>query len=233
MGLCMSYASPLAKDSTLGASSKYGRLLRVLGLAFGWAVTVGTTIGAGILRAPGEVAQHVPSVPAFYAIWLIGGAYALLGALSLAELGAMLPESGGQTVFVKRAFGAFPGFAVAWSDWLSSAASAALVAIVLFEALVVIIPGLAPVQTLLAVLVILGLTAIQWQGTRAGAAAQLVTSALKALAFLILIIACLTAEGVDTPSAAAVPIGLTLAGVMIALQTMVFTYDGWAQVLYF
>ena len=99
----MSYAPPIVKDSPAGAGSKYGHLLRVLGLAFGWAVTVGTTIGAGILRAPGEVAQHVPSVPAFYAIWLIGSAYALLGALTLAELGAMIPESGGQTVFVKRA----------------------------------------------------------------------------------------------------------------------------------
>jgi basic amino acid/polyamine antiporter, APA family len=232
MGLFMSYAPPLAKDSTAEARSKYGHLLRVLGIAFGWAVTLGTMIGAGILRAPGEVAQHIPSVALFFGVWLIGATYALLGALSLAELGAMIPESGGQTVFVKRAFGAFPGFAVAWSDWLSCAASAAVVTIVLLEAVVVIVPGLAPLQTPLAVAMILGMTAIQWQGIRAGATAQLVTSALKAVVFLILIVACLTADGAGA-RASTVSMGLTLAGFMIALQTMVFTYDGWAQVLYF
>jgi APA family basic amino acid/polyamine antiporter len=215
-------------------SRKYGQLLQVLGIAFGWAVTVGQTVGAGILRAPGEVAQHVPSVSAFYAIWLIGAAYALLGALSLAELGTMIPESGGQTVFVKRAFGAFPGFAVAWSDWLSSAASASLVTIVLLEAVVAIVPALAPFQALLAVLVILTFAVIQWQGIRATGSVQIVTSALKTVAFVALVIACfMTAAPAATSVAAAAPTAITLAGIMLSLQAMVFTYDGWSTVLYF
>jgi basic amino acid/polyamine antiporter, APA family len=229
----MSYAPPLAKDSTAGAGSKYGHLLRVLGLAFGWAVTVGTTIGAGILRAPGEVAQNVPSIPAFYAIWLTGAAYALLGALSLAELGAMIPESGGQTVFVKRAFGAFPSFAVAWNDWLATCASVAVVTIVLLDAVVAMVPSLAPLQKLLSIMVILGLTALQWRGTRASGVTQVVTSVLKTLVFAVLILACLTTEAAPRAGAQLAPAALTLAGVMIALQAMVFTYDGWAQVLYF
>jgi hypothetical protein len=57
-----------------------GGLLRVLGVAFGLAIVVGNTIGMGILRTPGEVASHLPSVPLFLGIWVAGAVYALLGA---------------------------------------------------------------------------------------------------------------------------------------------------------
>ena len=72
-----------------------GRLLKVLGVAFGLAVLVGNTIGMGILRTPGEVAARLPSVPLFMAVWVAGAVYALLGALTVAELAAMRPRSGG------------------------------------------------------------------------------------------------------------------------------------------
>src|SRR5688572_25835899 len=78
-------------------------LLRVLGVTFGLAVTVGNTIGAGILRAPGEVAAQLPSTAWYLAAWVLGGLYALLGAVSLAELGTMLPRSGGMYVFARHA----------------------------------------------------------------------------------------------------------------------------------
>src|SRR5262245_34988695 len=95
-------------------------LLTVFGATFGVAVTVGNSIGAGILRTPGQIAEYLPSPIWFMGIWVIGGVYALLGAVALAELGAMLPRSGGQTVFVRRALGGYAGFAVGWSDWIST-----------------------------------------------------------------------------------------------------------------
>ena len=67
-----------------------GRLLKVLGVTFGVAVIVGNTIGAGIMRAPGEIAARLPSTPAFLAVWVFGGLYALLASFSLAELGVGL-----------------------------------------------------------------------------------------------------------------------------------------------
>jgi len=72
-----------------------GRLLRVLGLVFGLAVIIGNTIGAGILRAPGGVAELLPNKWLFLGAWLVGGLYALLGSIQIAELGTMLPRSGG------------------------------------------------------------------------------------------------------------------------------------------
>ena len=82
-----------------------GKLLRVLGVAFGVAVIIGNTIGSGILRTPSSVATLLPGQTAFLLAWVAGGAYALLGVVSLAELGVLIPRSGGQYVFAQRAFG--------------------------------------------------------------------------------------------------------------------------------
>ena len=76
-------------------SKRHGRLLRVLGVGFGLAVIIGNTIGAGIFRAPGEVASQLPNAWWFLAAWIGGGLYALLGAIQIAELGTSLPRSGG------------------------------------------------------------------------------------------------------------------------------------------
>src|SRR5690349_13075736 len=72
---CPQYAGLPVKDSR--------GLLRVLGIAFGWAVTLGGMISAGILRAPGEAAQATTSAVVFLGLWVAGALYATLGALSL------------------------------------------------------------------------------------------------------------------------------------------------------
>src|SRR5688572_11457208 len=77
-----------------------GKLLTVLGLAFGVSVTVGGTIGVGILAQPGTIARELPDPRWFLAAWLVGGLYALLGANSVAELAAMTPRSGAYYVYV-------------------------------------------------------------------------------------------------------------------------------------
>ena len=64
-------------------------------------------------------------------VWVAGGLYALLGAISLAELGTMIPRSGGQYVFSRYALGEYAGFIVGWSDWISSCGSTAAVSLVI------------------------------------------------------------------------------------------------------
>ena len=96
---------------------------RVLGVAFGLAVTVGTTIGAGILRRPGAVAELLREPVLIMGMWLAGGLYGLLGAISAAELGTMIPKAGGFFVWTERAFGRGPGFAIGWCDFLGNCAS--------------------------------------------------------------------------------------------------------------
>jgi len=82
-----------------------GHLLPVLGVVFGLAVTIGNTIGAGILRTPGVIADHLQTFWLFASVWIVGALYALLGANALAELGTRVPRSGGQYVFVRHGLG--------------------------------------------------------------------------------------------------------------------------------
>ena len=104
---------------------------------------VGSTIVLGILRLPGEVAARLPNPALFLGVWVLGGLYALLGAISLAEPGAMVARSGGQYVFVSRGLGRYPGFVVGWSDWFSLCATLALGGMVFTEYLQPLVPGLA------------------------------------------------------------------------------------------
>lgn len=96
-----------------------GRLLKVLGVGFGLAGSVGGTIGAGILRVPGLVADQLPSQPLIFWIWVLGASYALLGAVCVAELAAAMPRAGGWYVYAEEAFGRRAGFLVGWSDWIA------------------------------------------------------------------------------------------------------------------
>ena len=113
------------ETKTGSTSEQRGRLLRVLGIGFGIAVIIGNTIGAGIFRAPGSIAEQLPHPALFLGVWVLGGLYALLGAISLSELGAMIPKSGGQYAFARYALGEYAGFLVGWSDWISTCGSAA------------------------------------------------------------------------------------------------------------
>jgi APA family basic amino acid/polyamine antiporter len=73
-----------------------GRLLRLLGVGFGVAVTIGGMVGVGILRTPGAVAAPLPHVGLIALAWAAGSAYALFGTLCVIELGAALPSAGGE-----------------------------------------------------------------------------------------------------------------------------------------
>ncbi|MEO8295102.1 MAG: amino acid permease [Gemmatimonadota bacterium] len=211
------------------------RLLKILGVAFGVAVIVGNTIGVGILRTPGEVAARLPNAWLFLGVWVLGGLYALLGATQMAELGAMIPRSGGQYVFVRRGLGEYPGFVVGWSDWVSTSGTAAFLAMVFAEYTVQLVPAIASLQSYLALGLIALFTAILWQGARTGDIAQQITSLIKALGLMLLALACLIFAGKSGPVAAKpMPVGFTLfTAVVIALQAVIYTYDGWTGATYF
>lgn len=214
-----------------------GKLLRVLGVGFGLAVIVGNTIGAGILRTPGDVAKQLPHAWLFLAVWVAGGAYALLGANAVAELGTMIPRSGGQYVFARRALGDYAGFLVGWSDWLSTCGTTAAVSVVIGDYAGALFPSIAGRASSVAVAVAILFALIQWRGIRWGGGVQNLTSLLKCLAFAALIIACFAfgggARGATT-EAMQLPHGLTLGlAVVLALQAVIYTYDGWAGVVYF
>jgi basic amino acid/polyamine antiporter, APA family len=210
------------------------KLLAVLGVTFGIAVTVGNTIGAGILRAPGSIASYLPEFWPYMAIWLVGGLYALLGANALAELGTMVPRSGGQYVFVRHALGDYAGFVVGWSDWISTCGTTAAVSILFGEYAIGLFPELRT-QLVVALLMLAALTVVQWFGVRSGGDAQTITSILKAGALLVLVAACFILGSQNPLRSTMVveremPMMLAL---VLSLQAVIYTYDGWSAPIYF
>ena len=210
-------------------------LLAVLGFAFGLSVIVGNTIGSGILRTPGEVAQLLPNSALFLSVWGLGAFYALLGANGLAELATMMPESGGYTVYLKRALGLYAGFVIGWTDWLSTCSSAALAALVIGEYTTILADASASLGPAISSAAVLVFALLQWRGVREGGMAQNLTAIAKTFAFAILIGACfILGRGFDGDGASATPTGFPLlAAFVIAMQSVVFTYDGYNGVVYF
>ena len=233
----MSSQTPLNSISSSKRQSpgQKGALLRVLGVGFGLAVTIGGTIGMGILRTPKEVASQLPTQTLFIGVWVLGGVYALLGAVSVAELGAMIPRSGGWYVFIHRAMGNYAGFVVGWSDWLSTCGTLAVISLVVGEYSAVLVPPLAGRDKAIAVTVVLLFAALQWRGIRWGSFTQNVTSAIKTLIFAAIAIAAFTITAKSNPgSQAAPPQGFAFfTALIIALQAVLYTYDGWYGVIYF
>ncbi len=222
-------------------AAKPGGLLRILGVAFGLAVIVGSTLGIGILRTPGLVAGQLASPSRILAVWLIGGLYTLLGAVCLTELGTMLPQAGGYYVYARRAFGDTVGFAVGWSDWITYCAVLGYVTIAMGEFTAVLIPSVSPAVKLVAVAVLVFFAALQWAGLRLSSRFQEATTAIKFLAFLALVAACFAHAGSSpspAPSSAAeqatgLPGAPSMVGLVVALQSVVITYGGWQSALYF
>jgi APA family basic amino acid/polyamine antiporter len=214
----------------------HGHLLRVLGVGFGLAVIIGNTIGAGIFNAPGTIAAQLPAPAPFLLVWLAGGIYASLGAISLAELGTMIPRSGGQYVFARYALGEYAGFVVGWSDWISSCGSTAAVSLLIGTFSGALFPALEGKATVVAAAVMIFFALLQWHGIVWGSNTQNVTSLLKALAFLALIVAGFMFGGkgaIANSSAGTTAATITLSAVIISLQNAIYTYDGWAGVIYF
>jgi APA family basic amino acid/polyamine antiporter len=224
----------LQLDNHLSPSHN-GALLQILGVGFGLAVTIGGTIGMGILRTPGEIAAQLPTAKLFIGVWILGGLYALLGAVTVAELGTMIPRSGGWYVFVHRALGNYPGFVVGWSDWLSTCGTLAVISMVVGEYTAVLIPPLAGHDKSIALTATLGFAALQWRGIRWGSFTQNATSLLKTLIFAVIATAAFTYGG-NTSTGKSLPVahGFALFGALIiALQGVLYTYDGWYGVIYF
>ena len=210
----------------------------MLGVGFGLAVIIGNTIGAGIFRAPGTIAEQLPNPWFFLGVWVLGALYALLGAISLAELGTMIPRSGGQYVYSRYALGEYAGFIVGWSDWISSCGSTATVSLLIGQFSGALVPSLAGRGPAVAAVVAIVFAVLQWRGILWGSNIQNLTSLLKALAFVALIVAAFalgSGAGYKQSNIYNPPgnLALLIVPIIISLREVIYTYDGWSGVIYF
>jgi len=222
------------ETDTQSARPRSGHLLRVLGAGFGIAVGVGTTIGSGILRTPGEVAGQLGSASLVLTVWILGGVYALLCCSSVTELGTMLPRAGGFYVYASRAFGERIGFVVGCCNAMVESVAMAYLSVALGEFAAGLFPGLEGHVQWVGVSGLILLTLLNWTGLRPGSRAQEFTSAAKALGLIGLVIACFV-----FPAASGASVVTKfhehslLLGLILALQGVVVTYDGWYAPIYF
>lgn len=213
---------------------KTHQLRKVLGVAFGLAVVIGSTIGVGILRTPGSIAALLPDAKIIMACWVLIGLYIILAASSYAELTTMFPKAGGAYNYIKRAFGNYLGFLNGWFDFLTNAIAPAYFCIVLSEYSILMFPQLADFKTMVAVSFLTIFTAINMPGIKSGSFVQQLTSVAKVILFLVLIVGCFTFTPENRiPAETAVVKGGLLLGLFKSLQLIMGTYDGWMSVSFF
>ncbi|MEJ7811245.1 MAG: amino acid permease [Gemmatimonadaceae bacterium] len=210
-------------------------LRRELGLFSATMLVVSGIIGSGIFFTPAEVARALPDGPWILVVWGVGGLVALAGALTYAELGAMLPDAGGPYVYIREAFGELPAFLYGWMC-LATIATAATAAVAMSfggyigRAVGADSPAFSLVVGSAAIAL---LTFTNCLGIRPGAALQNVLTLAKiaALAGLILLGAALWAKLGAPPPVAAPPAPRTslAAGLAAAFVPVLFTIGGWQQ----
>ena len=206
-------------------------LHRELNLFDAIAVVVGTTIGSGIFIVPSMIAVRLHSFAAVLLVWLAGGLLTLCGALSLGELGAMYPGSGGVCTYLYQAYGPATAFLYAWAllFMIHSGSIAALgIAFGLYVGQIVHL-GLIQ-QKIISVVCILTLTALSCLGIRGSKLVQNLVAAAKISGLAgIIVLLCwkgsrpihlLGLVGSDGD-------GVSFAGLGVALVAVLWVYEGW------
>ena len=200
-------------------------------------IVVGLTIGSGIFRTPASIAERVPDPTLMLGVWLAGGLISLCGALSVAELAASLPHTGGWYVYLREGWGRLAGFLFGWSELVLIRASAtAAISKVFSEYLLRSMgydpAGLGTATDLVAAGAVLCAGVINIRGIYVGAAVVGASSVAKfaALAFLVLASFALGGgAGASTANftTASAPVDAGILG--LALISVLWAYDGFAD----
>lgn len=237
-------------------SEKRLELVRGLGAWASGAIVVGTMIGTGIFLKPAEMAREGRFVSVVFAAWIVGAILSLFGALSFAELGAAIPEAGGEYAYLRRAFGPVWGFLFGWMHSIIgrpsslSSISAGMMRFLSFLVPVVAapiftvhiaIPGLTawikPYDFVftwaqpLAVFWIAVMSGVNYLGVRLGGAVQVFLTAIKITSVAIVIgvafFSPAAAPHAPDPIWPAVMNGGVLSAFLAALAAALWAYDGW------
>ncbi|HEV2269119.1 MAG TPA: amino acid permease [Steroidobacteraceae bacterium] len=196
------------------------------------AVVVGVTIGSGIFRVPSTVAGQLHAPGPAMLCWLLGGLITLCGALSVAELGAALPRSGGIFAYLLECYGPLPAFLYGWACLMViTPAALGATSTIFAEYLGYFLPISAADVHYVAALTIAVMGVINYIGLRRAAAVMNVTTAAKFIAIVVLALLAFTAvrSPAHLPQPAALPHGAGLSLIASALIPVLWTYDGWSN----
>jgi APA family basic amino acid/polyamine antiporter len=225
-------------------------LERRLGPIDAASVVVSNVIGSGILVMPAIVAIIAPHPWAMIGIWAFGGLLALAGAMAYAELATLRPRSGGEYVYLREAFGPLAAFLTGWTSFVAGFSGAIAVTSVTFAVYLgrffpaagdttpffsIPLGGLLTIslspQSLIALLMIVAMSAIHTIGLGPGRGVQNALAAIKFTALIVFVIAGLmfgNGSWDHFQGGASVPPSAWL----MALIPVMFTYSGWNAAAY-
>ncbi|MDO8730783.1 MAG: amino acid permease [Candidatus Omnitrophota bacterium] len=211
-------------------------LRRSLHLPDATALVIGCVIGAGIFRTAASISKHLQEPWLVMAVWVAGGFISFCGALCYAELGAAYPKTGGDYVYIKKAYGPAAGFLFGWTKIFTERVGTIAVLGFVFAEYLSGVLGLSPVQTReLAMLGILGLTWANIAGIHVGKGVQNLLTAVKLIALLAIIVVGLSvapaAAAASLPAVSSLDLS-TLQAFGVALVFVLWTYGGWTESAY-
>lgn len=215
-----------------GQADRWGeRLPRQIGLFNAVAVLVGVTVGSGIFRVPANVAAQLHDPGPVILCWILGGVVAVFGALTIAELAGALPRSGGIFAYLLESFGPLPAFMFGWTELAVVRASAlGATATIFAEYLGYFVPMSAWQVRIVAAAAIIVIGLINYIGVRRAAALMTFATATKYVAVMALGALAFTASpGGASHFTPAWGSGLHLSLLATALISVMWTYDGWAD----
>jgi amino acid transporter len=217
-------------------------LPRRLGLWSAIAVVVGITIGSGIFRTPASVTNRLPGPLPVFGVWIAGGIVAMCGALTLAEVAAAFPDTGGIFVFIRKSWGRLPAFLFGWAELaIIRAAAVGAIATTFAEYLLRVLgfdPGVAPYDSwvhYVAAVAIALIAALNYVGVRWGSLIQNVTTVAKYFGLLFIVVAAIVI-GIPKTGGHFTPLmppgSFSIAPFGLALVSVLWAYDGWADLAF-
>jgi APA family basic amino acid/polyamine antiporter len=205
------------------------RLPRNLGLWSAAAVLVGTTIGSGIFKVPSVVAKDLGAAGPMLLVWALGGMVTLTGALSIAEMAAAFPRSGGIFAYILESEGRFWAFLYGWSELTVIRASAiGGISTIFAQYLGHFVPLSGQGERYVAAVTIILISALNYVGISYASVLMNFTTVLKYGALVGLALFAFTA---GTPAAPSAPSAVVVGGsaILTALVPVMYTYDGWSN----
>ena len=212
-------------------------LERVLSLLDATMINVGGIIGSGIFMVPATVAFFTGSSSLFFLVWILGGIVSLFGALSVAELGAAMPQAGGQYVYLNEAYGPIWGYLYGWSAVaVINTASIAAVGVAFSEYLGFFFPISDASIKGIAVGTIVLLTIINIVDVKSGAWFQNLFTLSKLGAIFGIILLGLVMEGGTNQNLSPIFSDKPFIGLIgplgLAMVSVLWTFDGWIFITY-
>jgi APA family basic amino acid/polyamine antiporter len=226
------------------------KLVRQIGLFDATMIMVGIVIGSGIFLSTGIIAASIPSAGLILFAWVVGGLLTLAGAFTYAELGAAMPEAGGQYVYINKAYGELAAFLFGWIFFFAyMTGGIAFLSLAFIEYLAYFFPVFSTENPLLTIgdgffslssghLVGIGaisaLTLVNFVGVGLGKTVQNVFTVIKIGTVLVFVVLAFSIGKIDpvflTTSAPDLSFGRAVTGFFVALVAVSWAFDGWNNV---